>query len=196
MYTRYLDLSYIPTNQLNQIKTISYNLHAPWHIPKTLHMRKDHRLVWSANSIFSESVLFLSFCKVPNKHRGAAFRPFFLLFPTKSLCKLIMAFSLRGHNPLNIKKSKNKLPNHGCLGIVKKQMIIDSSFHSNKTCLVKTNSSFLVDLQLEFSPKQLAKRKRYLSSGPVVLNNAWREHCNTAKNQEQLEGFNNKVTFL
>ena len=45
--------------------------------------KKDCKIAWSANSESSKILLFLSFHKVQNKHKGAAFHAFFLFFPTK-----------------------------------------------------------------------------------------------------------------
>ena len=45
--------------------------------------KKDRKIAWSANSVSSKILLFLSFHKVQNKHKGTAFHTFFLFFPTK-----------------------------------------------------------------------------------------------------------------
>ena len=45
--------------------------------------KKNRKIAWSVYSVSSKILLFLSFHKVQNKHKGAAFHAFFLFFPTK-----------------------------------------------------------------------------------------------------------------
>ena len=45
--------------------------------------KKDCKIAWSANSVSSKILIFLSFHKVQNKHKRVAFHAFFLFFPTK-----------------------------------------------------------------------------------------------------------------
>ena len=73
----------LTTQPINEIEngpwsTIYWTLTQPENMYK-----KDRKIAWSANSVSSKILLFLSFHKVQNKHKGAAFHAFFLFFPTK-----------------------------------------------------------------------------------------------------------------
>ena len=74
---------YLQPNQSMKSK-MDHEAQSTWTLTQSENMyKKDRKIAWSSNSVSSKILLFLSFHKVQNKHKGAAFHAFFLFFPTK-----------------------------------------------------------------------------------------------------------------
>ena len=87
---------------------------------KNMYM-KERKIAWSKSS---KALRFLSFQRVQNKHKGFALHAFFLFFPTKDPCQLRRTSLIeRDIYPLDNKKSKDEVPQRGCLWTVGKDMV-------------------------------------------------------------------------
>lgn len=58
------------------------------------------------HGVFKKALLFLSFYKVHNKHKGVALHAFFLFFPTKDPCQLRSTSLIEGITHQTSNKAK------------------------------------------------------------------------------------------